>query len=140
METQEDAAGMASPKFFRRFFKAGTQKIVSSFDYGWIHVHSSYTHNLDELLTIDGMAAIELTIDTPPGPSPDELIPIIQKIQQHKPVIVHGKLDLGGLECLLKNLYPSGLCIINRVNNVEEGNAMLEKVMRIRHSPNHRTQ
>jgi hypothetical protein len=129
IETQEDAAGMASPKFFRRFFLAGTKKIVSSFDHGWIHVHSSYSHNLDELLSVDEIAAIEFTIDTPPGPAPGELIPVIQKIQQHKPVILHGTLDLDEMKILVNNLSPRGLCIISRVDNAAEGNATLEELL-----------
>lgn len=137
IETQEDAAGMASPKFFRRFFLAGTKKIVSSFDHGWIHVHSSYAHNLDELLSVDEIAAIEFTIDTPPGPAPDELIPVIQKIQQHKPVIVHGRLDLDEMKILVNNLSPRGLCIISRVENVDGGNAMLEELLSAVYKHNH---
>jgi len=129
IETQEDAIGMASPQIYRDLFLSNTQRIVSNFDFGWIHIHSGYHHNIEELLTIPELAAIEFTIDAPSVPSIEELIPVIQKIQKHKPIIVHGRLCLEEMECLVHNLSPEGLCVISRVASVEVGNEMLEELL-----------
>lgn len=129
IETQEDAAGMISPKSYRDLFLPGTRRIVSSFNFGWMHIHSSYHHNINELLTIPELAAIEFTIDTPPGPSVVDLIPVMQRVQERKPIIVHGTVNLEEMKHLVKNLSPAGLCVISRVESVDAGNEMLDVLL-----------
>lgn len=126
METQEDATGLMSPQFYSDFYASGTRRIVSSFDYGWIHLHSANLQSLDTILKMDEMAAVEVTIDTPPSPSVEELLPDLNKIQRYKPLILHGKLGLDEMQYLVENLSAQGLAVISRVESVGEGNRIIE--------------
>lgn len=128
IETQEDASRMISPNLYRRFFLSSDRRIVSSFDFAFIHLHSNSLHILDELLGIPQLAAIEITIDVT-GPSPMELIPVIGKVQKQKPVIVHGKISLGEMKEMVHSLSSAGLCLISRVDSADDGNRILEALM-----------
>jgi len=129
METQEDATGLMSPGFYGEYFVSGTQHIVSSFDYGWIHLHSANLQNLDTLLQMDEMAALEVTIDIPPSPTVEDLLPDLRRIQCYKPLILHGKLSLKEIQCLVENLSTQGLAVISRVESIEEGNELMDRLI-----------
>ena len=74
-------------------------------------------HTLDHLLELDALPAIELTPDH--GESIPDLIPVIARIQAHKPVIVHGYLSAEEVQMIVERVPPEGLCVVSRVDTPE---------------------
>lgn len=108
--TQEDHSVLFSSSQFRKFILPCQARIVEVFDYTVIHLHSIGLHLLDDLLSLDKLAGIQVLID-PSGPSVEELIPDLAKIQERKPLIVEGEFTEEAVELLLSNLSPRGLFV-----------------------------
>jgi hypothetical protein len=83
---------------------------VEAFDYVVIHLHSIGLHVVDDLLSLDRLAGIQVLVD-PSGPSVGELIPELAKIQGRKPLIVEGEFAEEEVNLLLSNLSPAGLFV-----------------------------
>jgi hypothetical protein len=103
VRTQVDNGTMLSPKVYRERARSADQKVIEAFDYSLIHMHSGCLHLSDVLLEIDALKVIQVSIDYPGGPLAAEVMPIIERIMQKKPVIVTGPVseaELGMLEAL----------------------------------------
>jgi hypothetical protein len=103
------------------------RRIVQRFEYPYIHIHSTQLHNLDHLLAMDGLPAIEFTPDY--GESIPALIPTIARIRSHKPVIVHAFLSAGEMRMIIDQVPPEGLCIISRTHTPDEACRLWDAVL-----------
>lgn len=81
---QEDASALLSPEMYRRIIFPSDKKIFDAFPYTIMHLHSSSLHILDLLLDAKGPSVIQVGVDL--GSSIQELIPVLSKVQQHKPL------------------------------------------------------
>jgi len=127
VEFDEDASYLLSPKLHRRFILPSHQRVVAELPYAYIHLHSSQLHTLDNLLDLEGLRGIELTPDV--GSSAVDLIPAIRRVQQRKPVIVHGYLSADEMSAIIESVPPEGVCIASRANTPEEAAQLQESVM-----------
>jgi hypothetical protein len=127
LETQEDASIMLGPTAFRELLLPGIKHIASSFEYPIIHIHSGALRISEAVLEVDGLAAIEVTVDVA-GPTLPELLPSLAKIQKAKPLIVHGTFDAVQMREALNSLRPEGLCLVSRVPSVKAGHQLLAAV------------
>jgi len=110
--SQHDASVQLSPQAFRERLLPHYERLVNSFDYPVIHTHSGALHHVDALLELEGLKAMQVSIDPPPfGPTVEEMIPTLLKIQETKPLIISsGPVIAEEREELLKTLSPKGLC------------------------------
>jgi hypothetical protein len=124
IRTQLDNAVLLSPDLYREYFLPGDARIFGRFEYVVIHVHSACLHIADDLLAQDDLNAIQVSLDFPGGPPLEEILPVLERIHDRKPLILTGPVTDTSLRLLQETLSPAGLCLILR--RVEEGETGLE--------------
>jgi hypothetical protein len=132
-EFSEDPAFMLSPRLHAEIVLPAHRQLLDScraggIAYPYIHLHSTQLHTLDALLAIDALPAIELTPDH--GESTPDILPILAKIQAHKPLIVHAFLSAEEMRLILDRLPPEGLCVIGRADSPDEARRLREEACR----------
>ena len=116
---QNDISTLVSPKMYRDRVLPWDRKIVSQFDYTEFHMHGTEHHQIDNLLKLDGLTAIELTMEhTIGGPSLDEMLHAARRILNAKPLLLVA-LDLESAQRCMKELPSTGLCILLAVSSRE---------------------
>lgn len=124
--TQEDANFYFSPARYREMLLPADLQILTAFDYPLFHIHSGYTHTLDDLLAASWQGAVDLSRD-PTGPALEELFPVVERIQQSgKRAVFHGAFTPAEIEQVLGTLNPGGLCLMVVTETVKEANELLE--------------
>ena len=121
-----DYAIMISPEHFRDVFLPSYRRMFDSLEYGYIHTHSGVARVVDDLLEIDSLRAVEVTID-PAGPDLPELIPVFRKIQERKPLIVFGVSE-EQFRLLRRALSPHGLLLCASAMSVDDARAMTRRL------------
>ncbi len=111
--TQEDLSPLLSPEQFREFILPCKARFVESFDNTVIHLHSIGLHVVDDLLSLDKLAGIQVLVD-PSGPNLQELIPCLAKIQERMPLVIEGEFSEKDEALLIDNLSPRGLLVVSR--------------------------
>lgn len=115
IRTQADNATMLSPQTYRERILPFDRRIMERFNYSLIHLHSGCLHIIDDLLEVDALNCIQVSIDYPGGPLASDVIRILQRILEAKPLIVTGPVYESELESM-QRLEPSGgLCLQLRV-------------------------
>jgi len=124
---QDDAVAVLSPAFFQDHIVPHEYEVLKDFDRTMIHTHSGTLRiMMDGLLSLDTLDAIEVQFD-PMGPGLPELLPSFKRIQHHKSLLIIGEakdMTLEGIELLLRELSPQGLCLMPKVNTEEEADAL----------------
>jgi hypothetical protein len=116
---QEDASASFSPEFFGRILVPADEKISAAFPYSVMHLHSPTTWPVEQLLHIDRLSCIEINYDDN-GPRLTELMPVLRRIQESKPLVIRGALTVAEIEAVKRDLSPRGL-LLNMVSmSVEE--------------------
>ena len=128
IEFDEDPAFMFSPQAHQRFVMPSHRELMRRFEYAYIHLHSAQLHTLDNLLELDGLAAIELTPDPPA--SVLGLIPTIARIRERTPCIVHGYMTAEEMRTVMEQVPPEGLCLIGRVDSPDDALRLQDAVVR----------
>ena len=110
---QLDASVLLSPQEFRQDFLEEYRRVADSFDYPLFHIHSGSLRHTEALLELEGLGAIEVSIDPMPfGPSLEEMMPVFQRIQEVKPlVIASGPMRRQERDRILETLSRRGLCV-----------------------------
>ena len=111
VRTQVDNATLLSPGVYRERVLPHDRRVIEAFDYPLIHLHSGCLHIVDDLLQVEALKAIQVSIDYPGGPLASDVLPVLNKILQGKPLIVTGPVtesELRGLEALSP---PGRLCL-----------------------------
>jgi len=129
-QTQADIASLLSPAHYREFLLPRDAAVLRTYDYCFIHLHSSSVHVLDDILGIDPLAAVQLSVDVG-GPGPLELFGNFEKVLTRTRLII----QVDGKESspdeivqLCRRLPPEGFYILVRADSLQEGNAFLEEV------------
>ncbi len=124
---QEDSLAYFSPKFYKKVLLKNHIKMINSFKYPFMHLHSDDLYCLDRLYKIDNLKIIEVTRDIA-GPSMLKPLPILKEIQRHKPLLIWGDLTREEIKEILDTLSLKGLCICPVVKSVEEGKFLLKRI------------
>ena len=111
VRTQLDNAVLFSPSMYREHYLPRDRRVFQSFEYVIIHVHSGALHIAESLAAEPELNAIQVSLDTPAGPTVEEMLPTLRLIQESKPLVVSGPATQSELDLLLDGLSPSGLCI-----------------------------
>ncbi|NIN97371.1 MAG: hypothetical protein GTN93_19880 [Anaerolineae bacterium] len=126
--TQEDAAALWSPTFFRQYLLPKVRELTSMFEFGGVHLHSPFLYPVEQYLTVDSVRVIEINKDVR-GPTLPELAPTIREIQEAgKPVLVWGEFDDADLEFVCQELDPRGLCLQMIARSVEHAHHILGRL------------
>jgi hypothetical protein len=116
--TQCDLAVVISPRAYERFLVPCDARICASMAYPIMHLHSAGLHVLEPVLSVSGLAAVQIVVDPGPADAPLlSLLPAFRRVQQAgKPLIIHcTTISQAELDALLGALSPRGLCIGGRM-------------------------
>ncbi len=123
-----DAWGQCSPEDFRRLGKPHVQKMIDRFGAGWLHMHNSHLHLLEEAASLEGLVGIGI-LDDPKQVPCFERLPAIQAVTGGIPLQINcrkqpflASLEDGSLPRNVMYWIDSG------VESVAEANAIMEKV------------
>jgi hypothetical protein len=108
---QNDISTLISPEMYEEFVLPWDREIVDHFPYHCFHLHSTEYHQVDVLLKLEKLTAIELTLEnTIGGPPLDIVIPVVRRILSKKPLLLCA-LDIETAERCLDKLPSAGLCM-----------------------------
>ena len=111
---QEDFGQMISPRQFRALILKHDRRLAEGLDCLWFHVHSGAMHMAREIAAEQApngvFGAVQITNDSPAGPSIDEMLPTLQYIQERGCLILR-KFTLDQLDRVIEHLSPRGLAI-----------------------------
>jgi hypothetical protein len=122
--TQEDATASFSPDLFRRFLLPADRAITSAFPYSIMHVHSPTTWPVEQWLGVDTLSCIEINYDNN-GPRLPELLPLLRRIQEVKPMVIRGELTAEEVGWIKRELSPRGLLLNLVAWSVEEARTLV---------------
>jgi len=111
VRTQIDNAAMLSPKVYREQVLPHDRKVIESFDFPLIHLHSVCMHVVDALLEVEALKAIQVSVDFPGGPLAEEIMPTLEKVAGKKSLIVTGPVTESELEGLVGLADKGSICI-----------------------------
>ena len=102
---------MISPAVYRERVLKYDRRVIEAFEYPLIHLHSGCLHLADELLQVDALKAIQVSIDYPGGPLASEVLPVLERIIRKKPLIVTGPVAEDELRALEALPHSGRLCM-----------------------------
>jgi hypothetical protein len=108
---QDDLNALLSPQLYETFVLEPHTVLASSYDYTLFHLHPASFYVIDYLIEIDGLGVIEINKDFG-GPSVEAMLPVLQKVQQKKNLVVWGDFTEEELELVKRSVDPQGLYII----------------------------
>jgi len=122
VRTQVDNATLLSPEVYRERVLPHDRRVIEAFDYPLIHLHSCCLHVVDDLLKVEALRAIQVSIDHPGGPLASEVMPVFRKILREKPLIVTGPVTGAELRELEALDPPGRLCLrVELIDGAGEG-------------------
>ncbi len=108
---EEDAVILFSREIYREFIRQQDRRIAQSFDYSLMHTHSGDTKIVSELIEIEELSGIQVSID-PSGPTYSELIPLLRSVQEAgKALLITHELGEGEVDEIADALSPAGLAL-----------------------------
>jgi len=119
-----DVSSVLSPEIYREHLREFDQRIVSSMETCWMHVHSGSTFMVDEFIELDGLKGVQIVNDAPAGPALHELLPLLQRIQKNHCLILR-KYGISELMEILPELSPAGLLVDTQCRSREEADKAL---------------
>ncbi len=126
---QDDLSALLSPALYRHFFLDCAREICATAEYTAVHLHPSSFFILEDLLSLDGLLAIEVNKDVG-GPSVAEMLPTLARIMERKRLILFGDFTAGELELVRRGLPVDGLALFVVAATVEEARALNALVRR----------
>ncbi|HOQ99079.1 MAG TPA: uroporphyrinogen decarboxylase family protein [Anaerolineae bacterium] len=116
---QNDVSALISPKMYKRFALPFDQQIASRFPYHSFHMHSTEHHQIANLLTLQQLTAIQLTLEhTLGGPSLDITLAAARRVLREKPLLLVA-FDTETADLCLQELPAAGLAVMIGFNDYE---------------------
>jgi len=129
-QTQADVSSMLSARHYRRFIRPCDARVLHAYDYAFIHMHTSSLHVLDDILAIEPLAAVQLSVDVG-GPRPDQMLEPIKRVLAKTALIlqVDGKdYNADDVVWLCERLPAAGFYIMVLGHGLEKANGLAEEV------------
>jgi hypothetical protein len=113
IDYQADASNILSPDLYEEFFMRYDRKVIGSFDYSIIHLHSVGLQIVEPLLKIDELNAIQINLDRETGVFEKEwILSCCERIQEaSKALLINGELTEDEFAEFTSRLKPEGLAI-----------------------------
>jgi hypothetical protein len=124
VETAEDISFMMSPALHRRFVAPLHQSLSQRFPYSLVHLHSAQLHTVPALLDVEGITAIQITPDF--GEDLVPKIPILARILERKPLLIHGVMTVASAQEILRALPARGLALLIRCDTPADAEKVLD--------------
>jgi len=112
VRTQEDVQRILSPELYREWLRPALVKIAAAFPYSICHMHSGSLHLAEEVVSVPGLSALQVSIDPPPyAPPITDSIAMLRAIQERVPLFIEGPLTDAEFFALRRRLSSAGLAI-----------------------------
>ncbi len=113
LDYQIDASNLVSPETYKTCFASFDERVMSEFEYSVIHLHSCALHTVPAVVDMNGVRAVEISLDGDCSSWDQErVLEACQRIQSGgKSLIICGELKEHELDKLLRRLKPGGLAI-----------------------------
>lgn len=123
-----DAWGNCGPQDFRKLGRHHLQKMVDHFGTGWLHMHNSHLHLLEEVVAVKGLVGIGILDDPKQVPCFEQLA-AIQEVTGDIPLQINCRKEQL-LALLEEGTLPRNVMywIDSGVASVDEANAIMERV------------
>ena len=109
---QEDVMGICSPRVYRDLFLEHNARIVRELGDGVLfHLHSTGYRHYRDVLSIKGLAGLELTVESN-GPSLRDLAPTLTEILEKTRLILYVGSGFEELPWLLRKVPQAGLYLL----------------------------
>ena len=109
---QEDVMGMCSPALYRELFWEHNARIVQHLgSHVLFHLHSTGYRHYRDVLSIPGLAGLEITVEAN-GPPLPEMLPVLRHVLEHSRLILHVDHGFEHLPAVLKHLPREGLYLV----------------------------
>ena len=112
---QMDASSLFSPKVYGELFLKHDRAVVKEFEYSLMHLHGCGLHQLDNVLALDELSAVQINLDRETGACDKQLIlSCCRRVQEAgKSLLIVGDLTDDELDELVASLDPRGLAIFS---------------------------
>jgi len=107
---QDDLTALLSPDLYWTYVFPIHQWLAESAEYTMMHLHPASFYVVDYLLQIEALSAIQITKDVG-GPSVEAMLPVLQKVQAKKNLVLWGDFNEREVELLKSELPPEGVYI-----------------------------
>lgn len=115
VRNQCDATAFLSANHYAEWFLPHDIKIWESVDFSIQHLHSNSLHTVDVFLELERPTAIQVTLDIQPaGPPVEQILPILRRILEVKPLILEGWMTDEEVRLVQDKLPADGLSITVR--------------------------
>ena len=115
---QQDVLGACSPAVYRDHFQALDAELVRHVcGHVLFHLHSTGCRHYPDVLSLPGLAGLEITIEAN-GPPVAELLPMFRDILKHSRLILHVDARFDELPAVLRQLPRAGLYVVVRDDHV----------------------
>jgi len=109
---QNEYGSMISAEMYNNFALPIDRRITEYYPFHSFHLHGSAFHQVELLLTLDKLSAIQITQEHDAGgPSLENMLPVYRRVLDSKPLIIVVP-DIGTAEKCMEGLPPEGLCIL----------------------------
>lgn len=109
---QNDISSAVSPATYAQFALPCDRRIVDSFPYHSFHMHATEHHQMDNLVTLEKLTAIQTFLDIGQGGLKLEtMFADVRRVLASKPVLL-GAMDIPMAERCLQELPSAGLCLM----------------------------
>ena len=106
---QDDAVALLSPELYRELILPAQRRIIGAFDSCLYHMHPSSFMPIRELCETD-ISVLELHVDVG-GPGVRDLLPAYLQIQERKPLLIWGELQMDDVKYLVQKLDRRSLAL-----------------------------
>jgi hypothetical protein len=119
---QEDVLGMCAPAVYRDRFLPHNARIVESLGGQTLfHLHSTGYRHWREVLSMPGLAGLELTVEAG-GPTLADLLPVLREVLERSRLILYVDGGFAELADVLPRLPREGLYVLLREQDVPTDN------------------
>ena len=127
VETAEDISFMMSPALHRRFVAPLHRALGQRFPYTLVHLHSAQLHTVPALLEVEEITAIQITPDF--GEDLVPKIPVLARILERKPLLLHGVMAVDSARQILRALPARGLALLFRCDTPADAAKVLDSLL-----------
>jgi hypothetical protein len=113
---QNDVSTLLSPRTYAEFVLPCDRRIIAAFPFTEFHMHSTEHFQVNNLLELEALTAIQFTLEhTLGGPALETTLPVARRILDRKPLIL-AAFELETAERCLAELPARGLCLTLATN------------------------
>ncbi|MDP3064642.1 MAG: hypothetical protein Q8O40_15775 [Chloroflexota bacterium] len=127
VEMSEDVTIIMSPASHRKWVAPIHKALGSRYPYNILHLHSCSLHTVDNVLEIEEVTAVEITPDFGADMRPH--VPLLKRILERKPLLIHGVMDIEEMKDLRGALPARGLALFCRCSTPAEAEKVLDALL-----------